>query len=139
MAGCAGTVAGARRVSLWNRPHSYADMQMSLLGPECARRAPGATYACPGATRAGRLSGNARFVRRKSSHGRSRGGRGRRTVNYMPRTDDFRMAPGDGLRYYAPESDRDRHDKESGYVVLLVLVVLVLVAMATGQVTVFYY
>jgi Flp pilus assembly protein TadG len=57
----------------------------------------------------------------------------------MARTDDFRIAPGDGLRYYAPESDRDRHDKEGGYLVLLALVVLVLLAMATGQVTVFYY
>jgi len=75
----------------------------------------------------------------KSYRGRSRGGRPRRTVKDMARTDDFRMAPGDGLRYYAPESDRDRHDKESGYVVLLALVVLVLLAMATGQVTVFYY
>jgi len=57
----------------------------------------------------------------------------------MARTDDFRIAPGDGLRYYAPESDRDRQDKEGGYIVLLALVVLVLLAMATGQVTVFYY
>ena len=57
----------------------------------------------------------------------------------MPRTDDFRMAPGDGLRYYAPESDRERHEREGGYLVLLALVVLVLLAMATGQVTVFYY
>ena len=57
----------------------------------------------------------------------------------MARTDDFRMAPGDGLRYFAPESDRDRHDREGGYVLLLIVVVLVLVAMATGQVTVFYY
>jgi hypothetical protein len=57
----------------------------------------------------------------------------------MERTDDFRIAPGDGLRYFAPESDRDRHDKENGYLVLLALVVLVLIAVATGQVTVFYY
>ena len=57
----------------------------------------------------------------------------------MARTDDFRMGPGDGLRYFAPESDRERRDKESGYVVLLAVVVLVLLAMATGQVTVFYY
>jgi hypothetical protein len=57
----------------------------------------------------------------------------------MAHTDDFRMAPGDGLRYYAPEPDRDRHEREAGYVVLLVLVVMVLLAMATGQVTVFYY
>ena len=57
----------------------------------------------------------------------------------MARTDDFRMAPGDGLRYFAPEPSRDRHDREGGYVVLLAVVVLVLLAMATGQVTVFYY
>jgi hypothetical protein len=57
----------------------------------------------------------------------------------MARTDDFRMAPGDGYRYSAPESDRDRHDREGGYLILLVIVVLVLLAMATGQVTVFYY
>ena len=63
----------------------------------------------------------------------------RRTVEVVARTDDFRMAPGDGLRYFSPEPDRDRHAREGGYVVLLVVVVLVLVAMATGQVTVFYY
>jgi hypothetical protein len=57
----------------------------------------------------------------------------------MARTDDFRIAPGDGLRYYAPEPDRERQDREGGYLVLLAVVVLVLVAMATGQVTVFYY
>lgn len=57
----------------------------------------------------------------------------------MARTDDFRIAPGDGLRYYAPEPDRDRHDREGGYVILMLLVVLVLLAMATGQVTVFSY
>jgi hypothetical protein len=57
----------------------------------------------------------------------------------MARTDDFRMAPGDGLRYYPPEPDRDRHDREGGYVVLMLMVVLVLLAMATGQVTVFSY
>ena len=57
----------------------------------------------------------------------------------MARTDDFRMAPGDGMRYYAPEPERDRQDRESGYVVLLLVVALVLIAMATGKVTVFYY
>ena len=57
----------------------------------------------------------------------------------MARIDDFRMAAGDGLRYYAPEPDRDRHDREGGYVILLLVVALVLIAMATGQVTVFYY
>lgn len=55
----------------------------------------------------------------------------------MRRTDDFRMAPGDGLRYFAPERDRDRHDREGGYVILAIVVALVLLAMATGQVTVF--
>ena len=57
----------------------------------------------------------------------------------MARTDDFRMAPGDGLRYYAPEPDRDRHDREGGYLILVLLVALVMLATATGQVTVFYY
>lgn len=55
----------------------------------------------------------------------------------MRRTDDFRMAPGDGLRYFAPERDRDRHDREGGYVILAIVVAMVLLAMATGQVTVF--
>jgi hypothetical protein len=55
----------------------------------------------------------------------------------MARTDDFRMAPGDGLKYYAPEPARDRHDREGGYVILALVVALVLLAMATGQVTVF--
>jgi hypothetical protein len=57
----------------------------------------------------------------------------------MGRTDDFRIAPGDGYRYAAPESDRDRHDREGGYLILGLVVVLVLLAMATGQVTVFSY
>jgi hypothetical protein len=57
----------------------------------------------------------------------------------MARSDDFRMAPDDGLRYFTPEADRDRHDREAGYVVLLAVVVVVLLAMATGQVTVFFY
>ena len=35
----------------------------------------------------------------------------------MKRTDDFRIAPGDGLRYFAPEPTRDRHDREGGYIV----------------------
>jgi hypothetical protein len=54
-------------------------------------------------------------------------------------TDDFRMAPGDGLRYFAPERDRDRQDREGGYIILALVVALVLIAMATGQVTVFSY
>lgn len=57
----------------------------------------------------------------------------------MARTDDFRMAPGDGLKYFAPEPERDQHDREGGYVVLALVVALVLLAMATGQVTVFQY
>ena len=55
----------------------------------------------------------------------------------MARTDDFRMAPGDGLKYYAPERKRDQQDREGGYIVLALVVALVLLAMATGQVTVF--
>jgi hypothetical protein len=55
----------------------------------------------------------------------------------MARTDDFRIAPGDGLKYYKPEPVRDRQDREGGYVILALLVALVLLAMATGQVTVF--
>jgi hypothetical protein len=61
----------------------------------------------------------------------------RRTVEDMQRTDDFRMAPGDGQRYFAPEKDRDRQDREGGYIILALVVALVLLAMATGQVTVF--
>jgi hypothetical protein len=57
----------------------------------------------------------------------------------MPRTDDFKIAPDDGYRYAAPESDRSRHDREGGYIILLLVVIGVLLAMATGQVTVFYY
>jgi hypothetical protein len=57
----------------------------------------------------------------------------------MARIDDFRISPGDGYRYAAPESDRDRHDREGGYVILALVVALVLLAMATGQVTVFGY
>ena len=57
----------------------------------------------------------------------------------MPRTDDFRIAPGDGYRYSAPESDCSRHEREGGYLILGVIVALVLLAMATGQVTVFHY
>jgi hypothetical protein len=57
----------------------------------------------------------------------------------MARTDDFRMAPGDGLRYYAPEREQERRDREGGYVALLVVVALVLLATVTGHTTVFYY
>ena len=57
----------------------------------------------------------------------------------MARTDDFRMAPGDGLRYHAPERERERRDREIGYVVLLVVVALVLLATVFGHATVFSY
>ena len=57
----------------------------------------------------------------------------------MARTDEFKIGPDDGHRYSAPEPDRDRQDRESGYVILGMLVVLVMLAVATGQVTVFYY
>ncbi|HET6153950.1 MAG TPA: hypothetical protein VFE15_13435 [Marmoricola sp.] len=57
----------------------------------------------------------------------------------MARTDEFKMGPGDGYRYSAPEPDRDRRDRESGYVILGLVVALVMLATATGQVTVFYY
>ncbi len=55
------------------------------------------------------------------------------------RTDEFRMGPDDGMRYSAPERDRERRDRESGYIILMLFVVLVMLATATGQVTVFYY
>ena len=57
----------------------------------------------------------------------------------MARSDDFKMGPGDGYKYSAPEPDRDRQDRESGYLILGILVALVMLAVATGQVTVFYY
>lgn len=57
----------------------------------------------------------------------------------MARSDDFKIGPGDGLRYAAPERDRDRHDREGGYIILALVVGLVMLAVATGQVTVFYY
>ena len=55
------------------------------------------------------------------------------------RTDEFRMGPDDGFRYAAPERDRDRQAREGGYIILVLLVALVMLATATGQVTVFYY
>lgn len=57
----------------------------------------------------------------------------------MARTDDFKIAPDDGYRYSAPEPDRDRQDREAGYVILGIVVLLVMLAVATGRLTVFYY
>lgn len=57
----------------------------------------------------------------------------------MARTDEFKIAPTDGLSYYAPERDRERHAREGGYIILVLVVALVMLATATGQVTVFYY
>jgi hypothetical protein len=57
----------------------------------------------------------------------------------MARIDEFKIGPDDGYRYSAPERDRDRQDREGGYIILGLLVVLVMLATATGQVTVFYY
>lgn len=57
----------------------------------------------------------------------------------MARSDDFRMAPGDGLKYFAPEPERSQHEREGGYLILAVIVVLVLLAMATGHVSVGHY
>ena len=57
----------------------------------------------------------------------------------MARTDDFKIAPDDGYKYAAPEKDRERQDREGGYIILALFVALVLLATATGQVTVFYY
>lgn len=52
----------------------------------------------------------------------------------VPRTDDFKMASTDGYKYSAPEPDRDRHDREAGYVILALIVLLVMVATATGKI-----
>ncbi|MCX6396877.1 MAG: hypothetical protein NTV23_10365 [Propionibacteriales bacterium] len=57
----------------------------------------------------------------------------------MARSDDFKIGPGDGYRYSAPEPDRDRQDRESGYLILAILVGLLMLAIATGHVTIFYY
>ncbi|MGO4257134.1 hypothetical protein [Marmoricola sp. RAF53] len=53
------------------------------------------------------------------------------------RTDDFKISPTDGYRYAAPERDRDRHDREYGYLILGAVVVLVMVAVATGRIMIF--
>lgn len=55
----------------------------------------------------------------------------------MARIDEFKIAPDDGLRYAAPEPERDRHDREWGYMILALVVVLVMVAAATGKIMVF--
>ena len=55
----------------------------------------------------------------------------------MARTDDFKMAPTDGYRYSMPEPDRDRQDREGGYLILGIVVVLVMLAVATGRLMVF--
>lgn len=57
----------------------------------------------------------------------------------MARCDDFKIAPDDGYHYSAPERDRDRHDREAGYIILGLVVALVMLAVATGHLTVFYY
>ena len=55
----------------------------------------------------------------------------------MARVDEFKVAPDDGYRYSMPEPDRDRHDREAGYVILALVVVLVMLATATGHIMVF--
>jgi len=50
--------------------------------------------------------------------------------------EDPMMRP-DGHRYEAPESDETRHNKEIGYAVLGILVVVILVLVATGKVQIF--
>ncbi|MFL6159177.1 MAG: hypothetical protein ACJ72D_24075 [Marmoricola sp.] len=55
----------------------------------------------------------------------------------MARIDDFKIARDDGMRYSMPERDRDRQDREGGYVILALIVVLVMVATATGHITIF--
>ena len=55
----------------------------------------------------------------------------------MARIDEFKISPDDGYRYSAPERDRDREDREAGYVILGLIVLLVMVAVATGRLMVF--
>lgn len=57
----------------------------------------------------------------------------------MARIDDFKIGPDDGYRYSAPEPDRDRQDREGGYLILAILMVLLMLAVATGKLTIFYY
>jgi len=55
----------------------------------------------------------------------------------MARIDEFRIAPDDGYRYSAPEPARDQHDREAGYIILALIVVVVMLATATGHIMVF--
>lgn len=55
----------------------------------------------------------------------------------MARIDDFKLGPGDGYKYSAPEPDRDRQDREAGYIILGIIVALVMLATATGHITIF--
>lgn len=55
----------------------------------------------------------------------------------MARIDEFKVAPDDGYRYSMPERDRDRQDREGGYLILAVIVALVMLATATGHIMVF--
>ncbi|MFL6022670.1 MAG: hypothetical protein ACJ72O_04960 [Marmoricola sp.] len=55
----------------------------------------------------------------------------------MARVDEFKVAPDDGYRYSMPERDRDRHDREAGYIILALVVGLVMLATATGHIMIF--
>jgi hypothetical protein len=55
----------------------------------------------------------------------------------MARIDEFKIAPDDGYRYQMPERDRDRQDREAGYVILALVVLVVMLATATGHIMVF--
>lgn len=55
----------------------------------------------------------------------------------MARIDEFKIGPDDGFRYSAPEPDRERQDREAGYLILAILVALVMLATATGHITIF--
>jgi hypothetical protein len=57
----------------------------------------------------------------------------------MARTDDFRLNRDDGFRYSVPERDQERRDREAGYLLLALVVVVVMLATATGRITIFYY
>ncbi len=55
----------------------------------------------------------------------------------MARTDEFKIAPDDGYRYSAPEPSQEQRDREAGYIILGLIVVLVMLAVATGRLMVF--
>lgn len=55
----------------------------------------------------------------------------------MARTDEFKIGPDDGYRYSAPEKSQDQRDREVGYIILALVVILVMVATATGKIMVF--